>query len=437
MPYKKPDGTTGAGAGPFAGSKTAAKLDGGADQHASGKAPQAPRGQQAGGKAPAAARAPAPIRLGMVGGGRDAFIGNIHRIAARLDGRFQLVAGALSSTPDKAQASGADLGLDPSRVYDDYRQMAIREARLKDGIEAVAIVTPNHLHVDPACEFLRRNIHVICDKPLAPKLFDARRVERAAERSDALFVLTHNYSGYPMIRKAREMVADGLLGDIRLVNVEYLQDWLSEKVEETGNKQAEWRTDPARAGVGGALGDIGTHAYQLARFVSGLTLAELAADLDSFVEGRELDDNAHVMLRFEGGAKGMLWCSQVAAGNENALRLRIYGSKGGLSWDQEDPNKLVFTPLGEPPQLITRGSNAAGNANRLTRVPAGHPEGYLEGFANLYSEIADAIEAKRAGQDLPEDIMLPTVQDGMEGIAFVETCVKSNRMRGMWQHYRV
>ncbi len=444
MPFKKPDGRTGAGKGPFAGgqaagassARTAAKSAGaksaaaGQGKKTAAKAPAAP--QQAGAKS-----ASRPIRLGMVGGGRDAMIGSVHRIAARLDGRFQLVAGALSSTPERSQASGADLGLDPSRIYDDYRQMAIREARLKDGIEAVVIVTPNHLHVDPACEFLRRNIHVICDKPLAPKLFDARKVVRAAERSDAIFVLTHNYSGYPMVRKAREMVAEGALGDIRLVNVEYMQDWLSEQVEATGNKQAEWRTDPARAGAGGALGDIGTHAYQLARFVSGLTLDELAADLHSFVEGRELDDNAHVMLRFDGGAKGLLWCSQVAPGNENQLRLRIYGTRGGLTWEQEEPNRLLYTPLGEAPQTITRGSPAAGSANRFTRVPAGHPEGYLEGFANLYSDIADVIEARRDGRPMPEEILLPTVEDGVEGVAFVEACVKSNRMRGNWTRFRV
>ncbi len=399
-----------------------------------GKASAPAAAEQTAGDAPAR---PRRIRLGMVGGGQGAFIGAVHRMAARLDDRYELVAGAFSSTEEKSHASGADLGLDPARVYGDFRQMAIREGRLKDGIEAVAIVTPNHMHAPAAKEFLRRGIHVICDKPLAPKLFDAKRVARAAERSDALFVLTHNYASYPMIRKAREMVANGDLGDIRLIQVEYAQDWLSEKIE-GDNKQASWRTDPEKAGVGGALGDIGTHAYQLARFVSGLTLEELCADLHSFVEGRELDDNAHVMLRFEGGAKGMLWCSQVAPGNENALRIRVFGTRAGLSWEQEDPNKLIHMPLHGAHQVITRASPTAGEgANRLTRVPPGHPEGYLEGFANLYSEIADAIEAKRAGRDLPADIHLPSVQDGLEGIAFVETCVKSNRMRGNWTTFRV
>ncbi|WP_172298890.1 Gfo/Idh/MocA family protein [Pseudoruegeria sp. HB172150] len=375
-----------------------------------------------------------PIRLGMVGGGQGAFIGAVHRIAARLDGRYQLVAGALSSTPEKSQASGAELGLDPKRIYDDFKQMAIREARLKDGIEAVAIVTPNHMHVDPAIEFLRRGIHVICDKPLAPKLGDARRLARVCEKSDALFVLTHNYSGYPLIRQAREMVANGDLGDIRLVQVEYVQDWLSTDLETTGNKQAEWRTDPARSGAGGATGDIGTHAFQLARFVSGLELDELAADLDSFGKGRTLDDNAHVMLRWKGGAKGMLWCSQVAPGNENALRLRIYGTKCGLSWEQENPNRLWHTPLGEPPRLLTRaGAGSTDAANRLTRTPGGHPEGYLEGFANIYSEAATAIEARRTGAPVPPEVTFPGIADGLEGVAFVEACVKSGKANGNWK----
>jgi predicted dehydrogenase len=256
-----------------------------------------------------------PLRLGMVGGGRDAFIGAVHRIAARMDNNFQLVAGALSSTSEKALDSAADLGLAKARAYSDFREMAMREARLKDGIEVVAIVTPNHMHAPIAKEFLRRNIHVICDKPLTATLSDAKSLAKAAERSDALFVLTHNYTGYPMVRQAREMISNGDLGDIRVVQVEYAQDWLSEPLENTGLKQAVWRTDPTRSGAGGATGDIGTHAYNLASFISGLTLKRLCADLDSFVDGRKVDDNGHVLLQFEGGAKGMLWCSQVATGN--------------------------------------------------------------------------------------------------------------------------
>jgi predicted dehydrogenase len=371
------------------------------------------------------------IRLGMVGGGRDAFIGAVHRIAARLDGHFELVAGALSSTEEKALASASDLGI--PRAYGDFRQMAIREKRLKDGIEAVAIVTPNHMHAPAAKEFLRRGIHVICDKPLTSKLFDAKTLVSAAERSDALFILTHNYTGYPMVRQAREMVANGELGDIRVVQVEYAQDWLSEPLEKTGQKQAEWRTDPERTGAGGATGDIGTHAYNLACFITGLTLESLAADLDSFVEGRPVDDNGHVLLRFEGGAKGMLWCSQVAPGNENALAIRVYGSKGGLEWKQEDPNYLWHTPLGEPKRVITRnGAGAGAAAGRVSRIPPGHPEGYLEGFANIYAEAAEAIRAKRDGRKLSGDVVYPTVHDGLKGMVFVDACVKSSRRNGAW-----
>ena len=373
------------------------------------------------------------IKLGMVGGGRDAFIGGVHRIASRIDDHYELVAGALSSTPEKSKASAADLGIDPARAYDDYRKMAIREARLKDGIEAVAIVTPNHMHAPVAKEFLRRGIHVICDKPLTASLAEAKSLVRAAERSDALFVLTHNYTGYPMVRQAREMVANGEIGDIRVVQVEYAQDWLSEPIEATGMKQAAWRTDPEKTGVGGSTGDIGTHAYNAACFVTGLTLTQLCADLDCFVEGRKVDDNGHVMLRFEGGAKGMLWCSQVAPGNENALALRVYGTKGGLEWKQEDPNYLWYTPLGEPKRLLTRnGAGAGASAARISRVPPGHPEGYLEGLATIYSEAAEAIRAKREGRKLSGDVVFPTIQDGLKGVAFVDACVKSSRRNGAW-----
>jgi len=374
-----------------------------------------------------------PIPLGMVGGGQGALIGAVHRMAARLDGQFQLVAGALSSSPERAQASGAELGLDPGRIYDDYRQMAAREARRKDGIRAVAIVTPNHMHAGPAIEFLKRGIHVICDKPLTATMAEARRLAKVAEGSPALFVLTHNYTGYPLIRQARAMVADGKLGRIRLVQVEYAQDWLTEAVETRGSKQAEWRADPARAGVGGALGDIGTHAFNLAGFVSGMAPEALAADLSSFVPGRVLDDNAHVLLRYPGGAKGMLWASQVAPGNENGLRLRIYGDKGGLEWSQEDPNRLWFTPYGEVKQLITRGGAGADPAaQRVSRVPGGHPEGYLEAFATIYLEAARAIRAADAKEPLPEGVIYPTLQDGLAGMRFVEACVQSNRRNAAW-----
>ncbi len=373
------------------------------------------------------------IRLGMVGGGSGAFIGAVHRIAARMDDHYELVAGALSSTPEKAQASGAELGLDPSRVYDDYKAMAIREAKLKQGIEAVSIVTPNHMHYPAAVEFLRRGIHVICDKPLSSNLADAKKLANAAEKSGALFILTHNYSGYPMVRQARAMVAAGELGEIRLVQMEYPQDWLAEPLEQTGQKQAEWRTDPARSGIGGSTGDIGTHAYQLGCFVSGLELDELAADVHTFVPGRQLDDNAHVMMRFKGGAKGLLWCSQVAPGNENALRVRVYGSKGGLEWEQENPNYLWYTPLGGVKQLITRsGAGATDVANRVTRTPPGHPEGYLEGFANIYAEAARAILARRHGATVDPAVQYPSIADGLKGMQFVTACIASSKRNGAW-----
>ncbi|PSL19375.1 Gfo/Idh/MocA family protein [Shimia abyssi] len=368
----------------------------------------------------------APIRLGMVGGGNDAFIGAVHRIAARIDGEYQLVAGALSSTPEKAQASGVALGLAADRTYDDFKAMAIREARLKDGIEAVSIVTPNHVHFAAAREFLKRGIHVICDKPLTSTLADARKFAAAVEKSDAKFILTHNYTGYPLVRQAREMVAAGDLGELRVVQVEYPQDWLTEAADDD-NKQAAWRTDPTRSGAGGSTGDIGTHAFNLACFITQLTPDSLAADIQSFVSGRALDDNAHVMLRFEGGARGMLWCSQVAPGNENGLRIRVYGSKGGLEWAQENPNVMAFTPFGEPTRLLTRGGAGMSNSvAHLTRTPGGHPEGYLEGFANIYSDAAALIRGTADGKDLPG------ITEGLQGMHFVNACVTSSARNGAW-----
>lgn len=373
------------------------------------------------------------IRLGMVGGGQGAFIGGVHRMAARLDDHFELVAGALSSTVEKSIASGRDLGLDPERCYGSFEEMAEKEAKRPDGIEAVSVVTPNHMHYPAAKAFLERGIHVICDKPLTSNLDDAKKLKAVADASKALFILTHNYTGYPMVRQAREMIASGALGDLRVVQVEYAQDWLTEAVEQTGAKQAVWRTDPKQSGVGGATGDIGTHAFNLASFVTGLTLKSLAADLDSFVEGRRVDDNGHVLLRFEGGAKGMLWCSQVAPGNENALKLRVYGTKGGLEWQQENPNYLWFTPFGEQKRLVTRnGAGAGAAATRVSRIPGGHPEGYLEAFATIYSEAALAIAAFKAGKPVDPTVVYPTIDDGVKGVAFVEACVASSRTDGAW-----
>lgn len=372
----------------------------------------------------------APIRLGMVGGGSDAFIGGVHRIASRIDDHYRLVAGALSSTPERARKSGRELGLAEDRIYDDFNKMAEAESAREDGIEAVAIVTPNHVHYAAAKAFLERGIHVICDKPLTSTLQDAEKLVEVAEKSNALFVLTHNYTGYPMIRQAREMIANGDLGALRVIQVEYAQDWLS---EEQDFKQAEWRTDPARSGAGGSTGDIGTHAFNLAAFVTGLELESLSADIQAFVEGRKVDDNAHVMLRYKSGARGMLWCSQVAPGNENCLRLRVYGEKGGLEWAQEDPNYLWYTPLGESKRLITRnGAGAGAAAARVSRIPPGHPEGYLEGFANIYSEAAKAITAKRHQGEVDADVIYPTVQDGLLGVKFIDACVRSSAGNAQW-----
>jgi len=373
------------------------------------------------------------IRLGMVGGGRDAFIGGVHRIAARIDDHYELVAGALSSTPEKSLASGLDLGLAEDRCYATFEEMARREAGLKNGIEVVAIVTPNHMHFPVAVEFLQRGIHVICDKPLTSTVPDARQLKRVADKADALFILTHNYTGYPMVRQAREMVAGGELGELRVVQIEYAQDWLSTDLEKSGQKQASWRTDPQQSGLGGSVGDIGTHAFNLADYITGLKLDSLCADLSSFVSGRELDDNANVLLRYAGGARGVLWCSQVSPGNDNALRIRVYGCKGGLEWEQENPNSLKHSPLGEPLRILTRNGAGVGDAAaRMTRIPPGHPEGYLEGFANIYSEAAIAIRAKRAGEKIPAEVNFPGIDEGVDGVAFVAACVTSSSNGSSW-----
>jgi predicted dehydrogenase len=373
-----------------------------------------------------------PIRLGMVGGGEGAFIGAVHRIAARLDGHYTLVAGALSASADKARASGRAVGLAEDRTYDDFTAMAQREARLKDGIEAVAIVTPNHLHYPVAREFLKRGIHVICDKPLTATMADAKRLAKAVEASGAVFALTHVYTGYPMVRQAREMVAEGALGRIRLAQVEYPQGWLADAAALDG-KQAQWRNDPERSGEGGAVGDIGTHAFNLMRFVTGLEVEELAAELHRFGAGRRVDDNGHVMLRLAEGARGTIWFSQVAVGQENGLRLRVYGERGGLEWAQETPEYLWHTPLNEPSRRITR--SGAGNtpaATAASRIPAGHPEGFLEAFAGIYRAAAAAIVARRTGSALPPEADFPGLRDGLEGMRFVEACLRSSARNAAW-----
>jgi predicted dehydrogenase len=373
------------------------------------------------------------IRLGMVGGGQGAFIGAVHRIAARIDDQFELVAGALASDPVRAKASAKELGIADDRAYGSFKEMAKREAARADGIEAVSIVTPNHMHSPVAKAFLEAGIHVICDKPLTTTVAEAEELVALVRKSGKVFVVTHNYTGYPMVRQARAMIANGDLGEIRLVHAEYLQDWLTERLEAGDHKQAAWRTDPARSGAGGCIGDIGTHAYNLACFVTGLELDELLAQLSTFVEGRRLDDDVQILLKWKGGAKGTLWASQVAVGNENDLTLRVYGSKGGLEWAQEHPNQLWFTPYGRPKQLLTRGgAGALSEAGRVTRVPSGHPEGYLEGFATIYAEAARAIRAAGAGQKPDPEVIFPTVEDGLAGVKFIDAAVKSATSKGAW-----
>jgi len=374
------------------------------------------------------------LRLGMVGGGHGAFIGGVHRMAARLDDQYDLVAGALSADAERARQSAADLHIAADRTYTDFHDMAQRESARPDGIDVVAIVTPNHLHHPIARAFLDAGIHVICDKPMTRTAEEAEDLVAAVTASGRVFVLTHNYTGYPMVRQARDMVLSGGLGVIRLVQVEYAQQWLTTAVELTGRKGAEWRTDPARSGAGGSLGDIGTHAFNLAEFISALRCSEVAAELSSFGRGRRLDDNAQVLLRFVGGARGALWSSQVAPGNENALRIRIYGEQGGLEWEQETPNQLLHTPFGEPIRVITRGGAAVlPVAARASRVPAGHPEGFLEAFAQLYRDTAKLIHAGRDGREPdPDAALLPGVHDGLRGVRFVLAAVESAGHNAAW-----
>jgi predicted dehydrogenase len=325
------------------------------------------------------------------------------------------------------------MGLDPQRVYASFEEMARAERRRPDPIDVVAIATPNHLHAAVAEVFLQSGFHVICDKPLTTTLAQALALRDLVEKSGRVFCITHNYAGYPLIRHARAMVAADALGSIRLVQVEYPQEWLTEPLEQQGHKQAEWRTDPARSGAGGCLGDIGTHAYHLAQYVSGLRLDQLCADLSTFVPGRRLDDNVQILLRYQGGARGMLWASQVAPGHENGLRLRVYGTKGGIEWVQTDPNALLHSPLGAPRQSLTRGSAAVGPAAaRVTRIPPGHPEGYLEGFANIYTEVATAIRAVDARRPIPGPVDFPGIVDGVIGMAFIEAAVKSSVAGAVW-----
>jgi predicted dehydrogenase len=379
------------------------------------------------------------LRLGMVGGGQGAFIGAVHRLAARMDDRYELVAGALASDPERARASAAELRIAPDRAYGSFEEMARKEAGREDPIDAVAIVTPNHMHHPVAKAFLEAGIHVICDKPMTTTVEDALDLVQTVRRTSLVFGLTHNYTGFPMVRQARAMVANGDLGAIRVVQVEYPQDWLSTRLEDTGQKQASWRTDPAQSGAGGCVGDIGTHAFNLAGFVTGLEIEQLCAELTTFVEGRRLDDNCQVLLRYGGGARGMLWASQVAPGNNNALKIRVYGERGGLEWHQEWPDELQVSPLGKPPQRIVRMGPGAGEAAaRASRIPPGHNEGYLEAFANLYSDVAEVITARLEGREPdPGALDYPTVEDGAQGVKFIDSVVRSSRHGGAWVDARL
>ncbi|MEQ8703073.1 MAG: Gfo/Idh/MocA family oxidoreductase [Phaeodactylibacter sp.] len=376
------------------------------------------------------------IRMGMVGGGRGAFIGVVHRMAAALDGEIELVCGAFSSDPEKSKASGADLYLPPDRVYGSFQQMIAKEKALPEGerMDFVSIVTPNHVHFPPAKMALENGFSVVCDKPLSFNLSEALELQRLVEQTGLLFALTHNYTGYPMVKQARAMVRNGDFGSIRKVIVAYPQGWLSTRLEATDQKQAAWRTDPKRSGAAGAMGDIGTHAENLAEYITGLKIKELCADLHTFVEGRQLDDDGSVLLRFDNGARGILYATQVAAGEENALHIRVYGEKGGLEWHQMYPNDLKVRWLDQPEQLLRTGvGDLAPTAQAAARIPAGHPEGYLEAFANIYRNFAHCLRAKLSGQKA-EAIYhdFPTVADGVRGMQFIDRVITSSVSDQKW-----
>lgn len=371
----------------------------------------------------------------MIGGGRGAFIGAVHRIAARMDGQAELVAGAFSSDAARSKASGADLHLDPARVYGSYEEMARVEAKrpANERLDFVVIVTPNHQHFPPAKLFLESGFNVVCDKPVTFNLAEAKKLEAIVRKSKKVFVLTHNYTGNAMVKQARAMVAAGKLGKIRKVVVEYPQGWLSTRLESSGQKQAGWRTDPKKSGAAGAMGDIGTHAENLARYITGLRIAELCADLTAFVPGRRLDDDGNILVRYRGGAKGVLHASQISVGEENNLNIRVYGEKAGLEWKQEHPNELIVKYPDRPAEIWRRGNGYVGpEAAKVTRIPAGHPEGYLEAFGNVYREAFRAIAAEVEGKRLPRDLDFPTIADGVEGMQFIESAVRSAKLGAKW-----
>jgi predicted dehydrogenase len=375
------------------------------------------------------------LRYGMIGGGRGAFIGGVHRIAAIMDGQAVLTAGAFSSDAARSKASGEDLFLDPSRVYANYEEMAGAEAAkpADERLDFIVIVTPNHQHFPPAKMFLEAGFNVVCDKPVTFNLAEAKKLQAIVKKTKKVFVLTHNYTGNTMVKQARELVRSGYLGDIRKIVAEYPQGWLSTALEKSDQKQAAWRTDPKRSGAAGCIGDIGTHAENLARYITGLPIESLCADLSTFVKGRALDDDGNILVRFKGGAKGIIHASQISVGEENNLNIRVYGTKAGLEWRQEHPNQLLVKYPDKPTEVWGRGNGYVGKAAAsFTRIPAGHPEGYLEAFGNIYKEAFRAIRAEVAGEPIPKDLDFPTIEDGVEGMAFIETVVKSSKAGAKW-----
>ena len=372
----------------------------------------------------------------MVGGGQNAFIGAVHRMAANLDGQIELVAGAFSSDPKNSQTTGEQLFLNPRRVYGSYEEMARAEAALPadERIDFVAIVTPNFLHAPVATTFVKAGFHVVCDKPMTLTVKEAKALREVVRKSGKVFALTHNYTGYPMVKEARELVRNGKLGKILKVIAEYPQGWLLDKIEATGQKQAAWRSDPKKAGSTCCVGDIGTHAENLGRYITGLHIDELCAEFTSFIPGRKLEDDANMLIRYRGGAKGVLHCSQISCGEENNLNIRVYGTLGSLAWHQEHPNELKFIPKNEPARILRRGNGYISDvAKKFTRLPFGHPEAFIEAFANIYLEAVAAIRASLAGKRGTFDF--PTVDDGVEGMAFIETALKSAASNGKWTKF--
>jgi len=381
------------------------------------------------------------LRMGMIGGGPGAFIGAIHRMAANLDGAIELVCGAFSSDPEKSKQTGASLYLPPERVYGSYKEMIRREAELpaNERMDMVSIVTPNHLHFEPAKLALENGFHVVLDKPMTFDLAEAKELQSIVEKSGKYFCLTHTYTGYPLLKEARQQVLSGKFGSIRKIYVEYPQGWLGTLLENSGNKQADWRTDPAKSGVAGAIGDIGTHAFNMAEYVSGLQVTQLCADVNIIVEGRKLDDDGSVLLKFNNGASGILFVSQVAPGEDNNIRLRVYGEKGGLDWSHKEANTLYIKWPDKPTEIWRAGENYLGSfAKHNTRTPGGHPEGYIEAFANHYRNFAFCVMAQLSGEKPKEEWLdFPGIEDGVRGMAFIESVIKSGKTTEKWTDFTI